>query len=272
MPKTRQQIQEAATYWLQQAKGDLRNKINQVLQMSRTTPQVLADSLGVPTDQIVRIIHGDGNISLETFAKILIATDNAIQITPVAFTPIGGYTDGPQMEERDDGPSFDGDFPPIPEGVNPRDFRRMPPPPPPPSDFFARKPFGGETLRPMGGFRAPNQHRQDPHPHRQERPSAPPFASMSREELEKLITSKLWDNEIDIDNASRAELIRFLEEKDRRFKAMKSEEAAHRHGHHSQDGEERKMPEGVETLRSKLKSQLRKNPSLRSILEDLLKD
>lgn len=270
MPKTRQQIQEAATFWMQQAKEDLREKIEQVLQMSHTTPQVLAESLGVSTDQIVRIIHGDGNITLDTFAKILIATDNALQITPVEVSPIGSYTKPMRDSDIADHGSFYDEYPTFDDNVPPMHHHHRMPPPPPPSEFMGgMPPFGGPRRHMCGhqGAQPQSPHREVPRHHGV---NTPPFASMSRDELERIISSKLWDSEIDMDNASRAELIRFLEEKDRRFKAFKNVEERSREPQTEERRE--RLPEGVEAMRNKLKEQLRKNPSLRSILESILEE
>ena len=55
-----------------------------------------------------------------------------------------------------------------------------------------------------------------------EQPSQPssPFASMEREQLVEIIENKIWDDEIDVDEATTEELVEFLEEKDRRIQEI----------------------------------------------------
>ena len=53
-----------------------------------------------------------------------------------------------------------------------------------------------------------------------------PFASMPRERLVNIIVKKLWDTEINIEEASNEELVEFLNKKDKRIREMKEIENA----------------------------------------------
>jgi hypothetical protein len=70
---------------------------------------------------------------------------------------------------------------------------------------------------------APRQPRREEAP-RQETPSSP-FASMGTDELVKIIRERLWDSEINLATASKNDLVKFLDEKNKRmaeFKRMKA--------------------------------------------------
>ena len=61
---------------------------------------------------------------------------------------------------------------------------------------------------------------------RQEEEKKSPFASMPRERLVNIIVKKLWDTEIDIEEASNEELVEFLNKKDKRIREMREVEKA----------------------------------------------
>ena len=70
---------------------------------------------------------------------------------------------------------------------------------------------------------APRQPRREEAPSH-ETPSSP-FASMGTDELVKIIRERLWDSEINLATASKNDLVKFLDEKNKRmaeFKRMKA--------------------------------------------------
>ena len=77
-----------------------------------------------------------------------------------------------------------------------------------------------------------------------------PFESKSTDELIRIIKERLWDSEINLNRASKAELVAFLDEKNKRmteYKRMKALE------------EDPKVNE----FKSKMKNTLHNNPHLR---------
>ena len=82
------------------------------------------------------------------------------------------------------------------------------------------------------------------------RREASPFESKSTDELVKIIRERLWDSEINLNRASKAELVAFLDEKNKRmteYKRMKALE------------EDPKVNE----FKNKMRNTLHTNPHLR---------
>jgi hypothetical protein len=84
---------------------------------------------------------------------------------------------------------------------------------------------------------------------------------MEREQLVDIIQNKLWDGEIDVESASREQLVHFLEDKDRRMAELR----AARNGGAPIDP-------SVVNLKNKIKDTLEKNPHLRNYLRDIFQD
>lgn len=91
MPKTRSELLAMSADWAQRAKEDIRAQIENFMSKVETSEEELAYALGIPEDEMHAILSGDGSISLETFAKILIATEHALAIQPIEDTPMGNY-------------------------------------------------------------------------------------------------------------------------------------------------------------------------------------
>jgi hypothetical protein len=89
----------------------------------------------------------------------------------------------------------------------------------------------------------------------------PNFSTMSREQLVNIVREHLWENEIDLANVDHAQLVRFLEAKDRQFEALRSER--------ENGGQGVAIDPSVVQLRDKLKKTLDKNPHLRDFLKDI---
>ena len=82
------EIQNAARGFVQQMKDDVRNKLNQFLRESGLTIRQMARDLGLNEDELDRIQHGDGRVSLETFATLLIANGLVLEVKPISEAPI----------------------------------------------------------------------------------------------------------------------------------------------------------------------------------------
>ena len=266
----REQLQKLASEWTRMAKNDIRNKVISFMREVDASERELAYVLAISDGELKQILEGNGEITLSTFAKLLIATGNALEIKPIEDTPISDYENIPTEEEFER---------PLPR---PNVFARQKPQPMQPQ--FGRPSFsrpippmheedGNDFIPPMPEeLRRAMEERYDRPVHRPEQPrdeygrfapkhpqmrkeEAPrrevsPFESKSTDELVKIIRERLWDSEINLNRASKEELVAFLDEKNKRmteYKRMKALE------------EDPKVNE----FKSKMKSTLHNNPHLR---------
>lgn len=266
----REQLQKLASEWTRMAKNDIRNKVISFMREVDASERELAYVLAISDGELKQILEGNGEITLSTFAKLLIATGNALEIKPIEDTPIGDYENIPTEEE------FEHPLPrpnvfarPKPQPMQPQfgrpSFSRPIPPmheedgndfiPPMPEKLrrameerYGRPVHRPEQPRDEYGRFAPKhpQMRKEEAPRRE----VSPFESKSTDELVKIIKERLWDSEINLNRASKAELVAFLDEKNKRmaeYKRMKALE------------EDPKVNE----FKSKMKNTLHNNPHLR---------
>ena len=266
----REQLQKLASEWTRMAKNDIRNKVISFMREVDASERELAYVLAISDGELKQILEGNGEITLSTFAKLLIATGNALEIKPIEDTPISDYENIPTEEEFER---------PLPR---PNVFARQKPQPMQPQ--FGRPNFsrpippmheedGNDFIPPMPEeLRRAMEERYDRPVHRPEQPrdeygrfapkhpqmhkeEAPrrevsPFESKSTDELVKIIRERLWDSEINLNRASKEELVAFLDEKNKRmteYKRMKALE------------EDPKVNE----FKNKMKNTLHNNPHLR---------
>lgn len=266
----REQLQKLASEWTRMAKNDIRNKVISFMREVDASERELAYVLAISDGELKQILEGNGEITLSTFAKLLIATGNALEIKPIEDTPISDYENIPTEEEFER---------PL---LRPNVFARQKPQPMQPQ--FGRPSFsrpippmheedGNDFIPPMPEeLRRAMEERYDRPVHRPEQPrdeygrfapkhpqmrkeEAPrrevsPFESKSTDELVKIIRERLWDSEINLNRASKEELVAFLDEKNKRmteYKRMKALE------------EDPKVNE----FKSKMKNTLHNNPHLR---------
>lgn len=158
MPKNRTTIAQLSRQWVEQSSNDLHSKLQVIAQKANTSVINVAIALGISEEEVRRIQMCEP-VSTETLAKILIATDHMLAITPLPASMVD-------------------------DGFKPRHI--MP---------------SSEAI-----------------------PSSP-FASMGVEKMKDIIRKHLWDTELDINHASREELVDFLTEKDRKIKSLKNPSA-----------------------------------------------
>ena len=266
----REQLQKLASEWTRMAKNDIRNKVISFMREVDASERELAYVLAISDGELKQILEGNGEITLSTFAKLLIATGNALEIKPIEDTPISDYENIPTEEEFErplprpnvfarqkpqpmqpqfGRPSFSRPIPimheedenvfipPIPEELR----RAM-------EERYDRPVHRPEQPRDEYGRFAPKhpQMRKEEAPRRE----VSPFESKSTDELVKIIRERLWDSEINLNRASKEELVAFLDEKNKRmteYKRMKALE------------EDPKVNE----FKSKMKNTLHNNPHLR---------
>lgn len=259
----REKLQNLASEWVRIAKNDIRNKVMEFMREVNTNPRELAYALAISEGELEQILNGNGEMLMETFAKILIATGNVLEIKPIEETPIGNYENTPNESRKPRANIFEQQR--QPRNVPPRftrplneEFDHMPPPPP---DFEEFRKMMDERL---GRTEAPKPHQKQPRDARgrfastattctqravEEQPTTP-FDNMTRDELADVIVEKLWDSEIDLANASKKELVDFLVEKDKRIKEIR------------QVRELENDPKVIE-FKERLKKTLEENPHLR---------
>ena len=280
----------AAKNWIEQYSADIMEKVENLLNENDSSPEELADVIGVDVEEIYDILDGNGeNISIETLVKVFMVLGFAIEIKPIEDTPLVDYDNVNPHVMRDVEPEFvhEERREPQPNVFNHPPRRPITPPmgmpmpprggrmPMPPRGFDPDKlpPFLRERAeRELGLNREPQPRPQRPVPHaerpRQEEAPTSPFALMGREELVKIINKHLWDSEIDTVNAPKTALVRFLEEKDKRMQAVKRRE-----------NEQKQMEEQIEELENdpkvanfinKMKTTYKKNPQFRSYVKNFL--
>ena len=266
----REQLQKLASEWTRMAKNDIRNKVISFMREVDASERELAYVLAISDGELKQILEGNGEITLSTFAKLLIATGNALEIKPIEDTPISDYENIPTEEEFErplprpnvfarqkpqpmqpqfGRPSFSRPISPMhEEDVNdfippmPEELRRAM------EERYDRPVHRPEQPRDEYGRFAPKH----PQMHKEEAPrrEVSPFESKSTDELVKIIRERLWDSEINLNRASKEELVAFLDEKNKRmteYKRMKALE------------EDPKVNE----FKSKMKNTLHNNPHLR---------
>ena len=264
----RQKLQALASEWVRMAKNDIRNKVMDFMREVDATPHDLAYVLAISDGELEQILRGNGEITLTTFAKLLIATGNALEIKPIEETPMGNYDNIPTEEELQR---------PLPR---PNVFNRQRPPMPPHPHFgmpnFTQEPplshFGGGMNIPVEGLDDDDENKmgepmeeeftREPQPrdargrfapreprNQSQRPTSP-FSRMSRAEMIKIIEERLWDSEIDVNRVSDEQLVRFLEQKDKRMKEYKRMK-------------EVETDPSVMEFKNKLKNTVNNNPHLR---------
>lgn len=273
------QIQSAARGFVQAMKDDARQKLQQFLNDTGITVRRMARDLDLNEDELNRILEGDGNVSLVTFATLLIANGLVLEVKDIRDAPIptrNGVPIPPNGFDEEFDDEFDDDF--GSEG-DLDDFND--------DDDEELDGFEDDEVMPHvchrhhpGGFfeniHKPCEEVKNTQP-RDSRgrfmskkkvecdaaaPKTPDFKNMNRSELVEIIQNKLWDSEINVEDSSKARLVEFLEEKDRKLKALlKKREEKH----------DTKVEDPyVLELKEKVKESIKKNPNLRDLLEELL--
>ena len=215
MIRNTQELLQASQAWLAQARTDLQNRINEFMNAQGVSVDELSEVLQISIDELNGILAGNIDISLDTFAKLLIANGLAIEIKPVFGTPIGSYRGNQHGTNR--------------RGQMPRMM--------PPSPYGGMPPYG-MPFPPMGGFPKDFEPHAVVAPEEQKAPEAPkpngpvrdnrgrfarrnasdvqndPYQRLSHDALKDIIVRNNWHYEIDINTATRDELIGLLKSKE----------------------------------------------------------
>lgn len=300
MVKNKRELLAIAAEWTNHAKNDLRNQLINFMEHVGADQNRIADALGLSIGEVEQILNGNGEITLSTFAKLLIATDNVIEIKPMSalrggsHTPHGrtapnngngrtrtapnngnGHMQSPRggFPTPDEMERFAREHGGIPTPPHPRFGGRnggMTPPPTPPH----APSFSTSSVAVPSGYGVPTACKEID------------LDELSRKELVNLVLEQGLGSEIDLRNASRGEIIDFLEAKQQNEVPQFTEPTASVNGGMPMDDgrvggvpmeEERPNTETVpndahsdERLAEMLLSELSNNPRLRSVVENFM--
>lgn len=199
MIQNRRELQTIARDWMKKASNNLKKEVSDFIEKNDTDAEEIAYALDIPYDDIEAILDGDASeISLETFAKLLIGTNNVIKVMPLSEAKKEGLIDNDKRYPR----AKDS------ERANTRQRRSE----------CERTASSQPNRLPNGRF-APRTQRDEPI--RQERQGEMrrvrldqvDFDEQPMEILKDMIRQNHWDSEIDVDDASREDLIDLLNEK-----------------------------------------------------------
>lgn len=214
MVHSTEELIEAANSWLEQGVSDLRQNIEGFMAENGISDDELADALGLSEDEVANVLNGNAeSISLKTFAHILIANNLALVIKPIG-----------EIEGGMPRPVNGGRMPMGRPGRMPMGPGRMPMGRPGRIPMGpGRIPVGRPGRMPMGvgGHGEPTPF-PNGMPTAMPKPSnggfggqADPYSRLSDMALRDVIVRNHWNYEIDVEHATRAELIDFLKNKER---------------------------------------------------------
>lgn len=248
----RNELIYAANGWLEQAKQDINGKINKLMDDMDVTVGELASAIAVDKDELSDILYNDDfELTMDTFVKVLIASDHILEIKPISETPMAnGFNHMP---------------PPPPQGFFDR-IQRMEAPQAPqrtaPQEEVRHETHAAQPRDSRGRFMSRNpQHTNTEAQSEVSDTNTPNFRGMDKNELVDIIENKLWDSEIDTNASSKEDLVDFLENKDKQLKELKNRRERQRIENDPQ----------VIELKEKIKKTLEDNPNLKSIFETLFK-
>lgn len=284
--RNRQELLSAAAEMTNIARTDISNKLRELMRDTDATEREMAYVLDISDAEMYELLHENGDVSLSTFMKIMIATGYTIEVKSLndVMPPVDPFRNpiptGPlapppplhineeefrEPDEDDDEDDFDDE-----ENEPSHENEEMPEPP-----FFHPFPYGRpEGCRPDDGLRPFRPAPRPFNPYRRPEPVAAPerpqperpatsgkcnFRSKTKDELVRIIVNKLWDSEIDIARATFDELVSFLESKERRRQQLQS-------------GEEPRPSAMIMDFINKLKDATKENPSLMKYIKKYLKE
>lgn len=265
MIKNREQLLALSADWATRAKNDIRTKMIEFIEMSGMNQAQLSDVLGMSMGEIEQVLNGNGEITLTTFAKLLIATDHVLEIKPLSMSQMAQgmprmRTNNRREQPRDANgrfaprhqPTSMVDGFPSPQDVRNSGFPFTPPMDengnilPPPPMFNGQMPrFGG-----MPGVMPHARRNQAPKPHCEQ---VNDLDAMDRRSLVNIIRENQWDSEIDLVNSTRSEMIDFV--------TSKQTEPTPQNSVH--DGES-------ERIAKMLSEEMERNPHLREVIQKYL--
>lgn len=217
MVKNREELIQVASNNANQMKTHLRNAVRNFLDVQHVSVDELAYVLGITTNELAQILEGDGNVTIDTLSKLLVATDLVVEVKPIRNTPLRGY--GRNMPRSGGYPSgVPGGIPVGPDG------RPLPPPPgfppfpgAPTPHRDDRQEIPMETREPQRDSRGRFVKKGNVRQTTAHRPAtdANPYAGMPDVELINIIRQNIWDGEINTETATHQQLAEFVANKER---------------------------------------------------------
>jgi hypothetical protein len=107
MVKSREELLEVASEWTNKAMLELKEKMSEFMDEHDADVEEIAHITGLRMATVEAILDGEGDIRISDLAKLLVATDQVLQIMPASETPITYGTD--EDEEEEDGEEYDDD-------------------------------------------------------------------------------------------------------------------------------------------------------------------
>ncbi len=211
MIKSKGELRRIANGVATQIKNDMRSRIVGFMEQMGTDEVELASALDITVDELEQILSGNGEITLTTFAKLIVASEHTIEIKAL---PVVGQRNS-RMPNRSENvrqnhqrtsnrpnrvvvPSYEEFQKMMHEGKIP----------PPPQGFMGCGiPRPSSRQNDMGSVRIP-------HCQELQHENVMELDSMTRRDLVNTIVNNDWQDEIDLVNATRSDLINFLLEKD----------------------------------------------------------
>lgn len=282
MIRNKQELRQVSERMSNRIKSDMRGKILSFIEQMGTNEVELANALDIPVQEVRRILEGDGEITLTTFVKILIGSNHALEIKPIANVPqsarntrrnapiqseapmrnrdhLGRFARVPSSNERI--PSYEEFQQAVREG-------RIPPPP-----HGMCAPMGRPMTPPPPHVQAP-QHIQSMQPSELNDANIE-LDSMTREELFNTIVQSDLANEFEaaigrnISLARRGDMINFLLGKN--FRVNHEERTpCNQVCTHSEESPTRQANDEVANLANVFANMLHSNPELKETLRRFL--
>ena len=257
----RSTLQKIAADWMFMAAKDLEQKVKTFMAKTNISQEELCHDLGITPAYLEAVLNSRVPCPMDLFVKLMIVTGNVLDIQPMGDAPfVDHFKKGVEREI----PISDGedDFEPCPcrpyihhtedpfkehnPMFEPRHHTMGGPRTPRPTPHF--RPFEGTRPTPSEN-RAPEDND----------PNKPHFERMTIQQLKDIIRNKLWDDEIDVNLASRDELVVFLNEKNRRMENLKKRQAMERD------------PQ-LNGFKERLRESLDKNPELLEFVKGLINE
>lgn len=102
MVKSREELLEVANEWTNKAMLELKEKMSEFMDEHDADVEEIAHITGLRMATVEAILDGEGDIRISDLAKLLVATDQVLQIMPASETPITYGTDEDEDVEEDE--------------------------------------------------------------------------------------------------------------------------------------------------------------------------
>lgn len=102
MVKSREELLEVASEWTNKAMLELKEKMSEFMDEHDADVEEIAHITGLRMATVEAILDGEGDIRISDLAKLLVATDQVLQIMSASETPITYGTDEDEEEEDDE--------------------------------------------------------------------------------------------------------------------------------------------------------------------------